>query len=81
MSLDKDRLGTNIANAIIASRPAPGHVITNGELETMWQIVADEIIKEFNTFGVVGGLPAGSYIDGTAAPVTGNSGSLQGAIS
>ena len=66
--MDGNRLGTAIAGAIIASRPAPGHKITDGELEAMWQLVGVEIVAEIVNFSEV--IPT-ALIDSLAGPVTG----------
>lgn len=81
MALDGNRLGTAIANAIQASIPPANQKITSGQLEAMWQAVANEIVTEFQTNAEVGNLPPGSYQDAESRPITGTSGTLQGAIS
>ena len=48
MALDKDRLGTNIKNAIddLTSEQ-------KDDIEVVWQLIAQMIITEFTTNGVV----------------------------
>ena len=47
MSLDGDRLGVAIATAITAAKPDDGAAMTPTELETMWKVIAGEIVDEF----------------------------------
>lgn len=68
MALNGDRLGVAIAAAIKSSVPAADAPVTDAQLETMWKLVANEIVNEFTSNGVV--LP-GSFQDAEARPITG----------
>jgi len=68
MALDSDRLGTAIAAAITANAPSDNTPVTPTQLTNIWKAVALEIVNEFKNNGEV--LP-GSFLDSTAAPITG----------
>ena len=53
MALDGDRLGVAIATAITAAKPADGAAMSSAELETMWKVIAGEIVDEFTSNGDV----------------------------
>lgn len=46
MPLNANRLGTQIANALLASRPAAGAELSDADLEAIWQQIATRIVSE-----------------------------------
>jgi len=77
MAMDKDALGTAIANRVKTLRPAQGTAITDGDLESVWQAVSDEIIKHLiaNLDIVLASadinVSPGTFLDSLVQPITG----------
>ena len=68
MSLDKDRLGKKISDAVITASGLTPSAADRTKFEDNMKIIVDEIIKEWGSFAEIA---AGSFTDSLSNPVTG----------
>ena len=71
MSLDKDRLGDDMADKVLALMPSSPVAADEAGLRTLMKAIAEAIVDEIQTNSEV---PPGSFVDAEARPIVGTGG-------